>query len=120
MSASQPVIKCLDHLGRLIDGFCHEIGLPTIIDRVIPKYSEHNISHDDAVLAMVLNGLDFHSLTLHMFSDFCETKPVSKLLAKDIEAITQRMMSLDGLSMHNLRLTCPLCIKLLLSMKWIN
>ncbi|BBR40874.1 hypothetical protein WP3W19E03_33990 [Aeromonas veronii] len=85
MSAAQPVIKRLDHLG-LIAAFCHEIGLPGIIDRVIPKYSDHNVSHGDAVLAMILNGLGFHSRTLHMFSDFFETKPVAKLLAKDIEA----------------------------------
>ena len=57
-----------------------------MIDAVIPKYSDHNVSHEDAVLAMILNGLGFHSRTLHMFSDFFETKPVSKLLAKDIEA----------------------------------
>jgi transposase len=85
MSAHQPVIKRLDHLG-LIAAFCHEIGLPGIIDRIIPKYSEHKVSHGDAVLAMVLNGLGFHSRTLHMFSDFFVTKPVDKLLAKDIEA----------------------------------
>ena len=85
MSASQPVIKRLDHLG-LIAAFCHEIDLPGLIDRIIPKYSEHNVSHGDAVLAMILNGLGFHSRTLHMFSDFFETKPISKLLAKNIEA----------------------------------
>ena len=64
MSAPQPVIKRLDHLG-LIAAFCHEIGLPRFIDRAIPKLSEHHISHGDAVLAMVLNGLGFHSRTLH-------------------------------------------------------
>lgn len=85
MPAPQPVIKRLDHLG-LIAAFCREVGLPDIIDRIIPKYSEHKVSHGDAVLAMILNGLGFHSRTLHMFSDFFETKPVSKLLAKDIEA----------------------------------
>ncbi|TKG27223.1 IS1634 family transposase, partial [Vibrio breoganii] len=85
MSAPQPVIKRLDHLG-LIAAFCHEIDLPGLIDRIIPKHSEHNVSHGDAVLAMILNGLGFHSRTLHMFSDFFETKPISKLLAKDIEA----------------------------------
>ena len=85
MSAAQPVIKRLDHL-ELIAAFCHEVDLPGIIDRIIPKYSVHNASHGDAVLAMILNGLGFHSRTLHMFSDFFETKPVAKLLAKDIEA----------------------------------
>ncbi len=85
MSVSQPVIKRLDHLG-LIAAFCHETGLPRIIDRIIPKYSDHHVSHGDAVLAMILNGLGFHSRTLHMFSDFFETKPIGKLLAKNIEA----------------------------------
>ncbi len=35
---------------------------------------------------MILNGLGFHSRTLHMFSDFFETKPIARLLAKDIKA----------------------------------
>lgn len=83
--SKQPVVKRLDHLG-LVAAFCHEIGLPRMIDAVIPKYSDHNVSHGDAVLAMILNGLGFHSRTLHMFSDFFETKPVSKFLAKVIEA----------------------------------
>ncbi len=85
MFAHQPVIKRLDHLG-LIAAFCHEMGIPRIIDQIIPKYSDHNVSHGDAVLAMILNGLGFHSRTLHMFSGFFETKPISKLLAKNIEA----------------------------------
>lgn len=85
MSFPQPVIKRLDHLG-LIAAFCHEIDLPRAIDRIIPKHSDHNVSHGDAVLAMILNGLGFHSRTLHMFSEFFETKPVSKLLAKDVQA----------------------------------
>ena len=85
MPAPQPVIKRLDHLG-LVAAFCHEIGLPRLIDRIMPKHSDHNVSHGDAVLAMILNGLGFHSRTLHMFSDFFENKPVAKLLGKDIEA----------------------------------
>lgn len=35
---------------------------------------------------MILNGLDFHSRTLNMFSDFFETKPIARLLTKDVEA----------------------------------
>ncbi|GEA61964.1 hypothetical protein VCO01S_31570 [Vibrio comitans NBRC 102076] len=38
MSAPQSVIKRLDYLG-LIAAFCHGVGLPGIIDRIIPKYS---------------------------------------------------------------------------------
>ncbi|QPL52895.1 DUF4277 domain-containing protein [Vibrio navarrensis] len=47
--STKPVIKRLDHLG-LIAAFCHEIGLLRMIDAVIPKYSDHNVSHGDAVL----------------------------------------------------------------------
>lgn len=85
MSTTQPIIKRLDHL-RLTAAFCHEVGLPGIIGRITPKYSDHNVSHGDAVLALILNGFGFHSRTLYMFSDFFETKPATKLLAKDIEA----------------------------------
>ncbi|CAK3667732.1 hypothetical protein VCRA217O17_120153 [Vibrio crassostreae] len=60
ISAVQPLIKRLDHL-RLIAAFCHGVGLRGIIDRIIPKYSDYNVSHCDAVLAMILNGLDFHN-----------------------------------------------------------
>lgn len=95
MSAAQPVIKRLDHLG-LIAAFCHEIGLPGIIDRVIPKYSDHNVSHGDAVLAMILNGLGFHSRTLHMFSDFFETKPVGGSKRESQKIPSFRMMKIQS------------------------
>ncbi len=58
---TQPVIKRLAHLG-LIAAFFHEIGLPLMMD-----------SGD-------------HSRTLHIFSNFFEAKPVSRLLAKDVKA----------------------------------
>ena len=85
MEVPQPVIKRLDHLG-LVAAFCHEIGLPRLIDKVLPKYSDHTVSHGQAVLAMVLNGLGFHSRTLHMFSDFFEHKPIDTLIGQGIQA----------------------------------
>ncbi|CAK2099682.1 hypothetical protein VCRA2113O120_40085 [Vibrio crassostreae] len=33
--------KRLDHLG-LIAAFCHEVDLPDIIDRIIPKFTVHS------------------------------------------------------------------------------
>ncbi|KHD27119.1 hypothetical protein LH67_20805 [Xenorhabdus nematophila] len=63
MSLSEPAIKRLDHLG-LVAAFCHEIGLPRMIDAILPKYAEHTVSHGEALLAMILNGLGFHSRTL--------------------------------------------------------
>ncbi len=58
-------------------------GLSTKLSQKIQIITNH---HDDAVLAMILNGFGFHSRTLRVFSGFFETKPVSKLLAKNIEA----------------------------------
>lgn len=72
MSATQPIIKRLDHLG-LIAAFCHEIALPGIIDRIIPKHSDHNVSHGDEAC--------------------CQ----AKLLAKDIEARHFLGRTLDAL-----------------------
>ncbi|NRN30973.1 DUF4277 domain-containing protein, partial [Photorhabdus heterorhabditis] len=54
MSTPVPAIKRLDHLG-LIAAFCHEAGLPRMIDAITPKYSSHTVSHGDAFLAMILN-----------------------------------------------------------------
>ena len=83
MAAQAATIKQLDHLG-LVAGFCHEISLPRIIDKFIPKHSEHNVSHGESVLAMILNGLGFRSRTLHMFSDFFEHKPTDKLIGNGV------------------------------------
>ncbi len=46
MFIPEPVIKRLDHLG-LIAAFCHEAGLPRMIDAIIPKYAEHTVSRDE-------------------------------------------------------------------------
>ncbi|NHB98506.1 IS1634 family transposase [Photorhabdus stackebrandtii] len=85
MSIPEPVIKRLDHLG-LIAAFCHEAGLPRMIDAIIPKYAEHTVSHGEAFLAMILNGLGFHSRTLHMFSGFFRHKPIERLIGPGIDA----------------------------------
>ncbi len=92
MSTPVPAIKRLDHLG-LIAAFCHEAGLPRMIDAIIPKYSLHIVSHGDAFLAMILNGLGFHSRTLHMFSGFFQHKPIARLIGADIEAEHLRFAS---------------------------
>ncbi|MBC8945600.1 transposase [Xenorhabdus indica] len=83
MSMPEPVIKRLDHLS-LIAAFCHEIGLPRMIDAMIPKYSGHAVSHGDVFLARLLNGLGFHSRTLHMFSGFFKHKPLGRLIGPGI------------------------------------
>jgi len=63
----------MDHLG-LVSGMCRELGIAKMIDAVIPKNNEHKVTHGEAFVAMLLNGLGFHSRTLHMFADFFADK----------------------------------------------
>ncbi|HHV23626.1 MAG TPA: DUF4277 domain-containing protein [Methanosarcina sp.] len=49
------------HLGHygLIAGVFDELGIPELIDNLLPKKSGHNISHSTAIKAMCINGLGF-------------------------------------------------------------
>ena len=85
LKMSHPIIQRIDHLG-LVASFCHEIGLVQAIDRIIPKHGEHHVSHGQAVLAMILNGLGFNSRTLHLCSDFYQHKPIEQLIGSGIKA----------------------------------
>ena len=76
-------IKRLDHHG-LVAGMCYELGIARLIDRVIPKAAEHKVSHGQALVAMLLNGLGFHSRTLHMFTDFFKDKPTERLIGPGV------------------------------------
>lgn len=82
---SQLSIKRLDHLG-LVAGMCQELNLAGMIDEVLPKTSDHRVSHGQAFVAMILNGLGFHSRTLHMFPGFFADKPIDRLIGADIKA----------------------------------
>ena len=57
-----------------------------MIDSLAPKQDEHAVSHGEVMLAMILNGLGFHSRTLHMFPDFFEDKPLKRLIRPGVEA----------------------------------
>ncbi len=59
-------IRNLDHLS-MVAAFCRELGITRIIDAVLPKTPPFKVSHGEALVAMILNGLGFHSSTLHMF-----------------------------------------------------
>ena len=76
-------IKRLDHHG-LVTGMCDELGIARLIDRVIPKAAEHKVSHGQALVAMLLNGLGFHSRTLHMFTDFFKDKSTERLIGPGV------------------------------------
>ena len=76
-------IKRLDHLG-LVSGMCRELGIAEIIDTILPKDNDHKVSHGEALVAMILNGLGFHSRTLHMFPDFFADKPTEWLIGPGV------------------------------------
>ena len=76
-------IKRLDHLG-LVAGMCKELNIAEMIDTILPKDNHHHVSHGQAVVAMILNGLDFHSRTLHMFPDFFAKKPTKRLIGASV------------------------------------
>lgn len=83
MTAPSYGIKNLDHLG-LVAGMCQELQLAEAIDAVIPKTNTHHVSHGQALVAMILNGLGFHSRTLHMFPGFFADKPTERLIGPGI------------------------------------
>ena len=85
MTSPAITIKNLDHLG-LVAGMCRELGIARMVDAIVPKTYAHKVSHGEALVAMILNGLGFHSSTLHMFPQFFANKPVERLIGPGIQA----------------------------------
>lgn len=83
MAAPAISIRNLDHLG-LVAALCQELGIARIIDALLPKTPPFKVSHGEALVAMILNGLGFHSSTLHMFPQFFANKPVERLIGPGI------------------------------------
>jgi len=80
---SAPYTKSLDHLG-LVAGLCKEINLASIIDQHL-GHSEHRaVSYGQVFVAMLLNGLGFTGRTLHMYSEYFESKPLERLIGPGI------------------------------------
>jgi transposase len=85
MSSAVYTTKRLDHLG-LVAGFCQEIGLAAIIDEALGTSERRQVSYGQIFTAMLLNGLGFTGRTLHMYSEFFDDNPVSRLIGEGIEA----------------------------------
>ncbi len=79
MPAPRIAIRNLDHLG-LVAGLCQELDIARMIDAVLPKNQSFKVSHGQALVAMIINGLGFHSSTLHLFPRFFANKPVERLI----------------------------------------
>jgi hypothetical protein len=71
--------KRLDHVG-LVAGFCHEIDLAAIIDKALGTSERRQVSYGQIFTAMLLNSLGFTGRKLHMYSEFFDDKPVSRLI----------------------------------------
>ena len=67
----------LDHHG-IIAGVCDDIQLVEHIDRVLP--SHRNVSHGQAVKAMVINATGFVGRALYLVPEFFAGKPVDRLI----------------------------------------
>lgn len=85
MTSPDISIRNLDHLG-LVAALCDELGIADMIDTLLPKKFPAKVSHGQAFVAMLLNGLGFHSGTLHMFPLFFASKPVERLIGPGIKA----------------------------------
>ena len=83
MAAPAISIRNLDHLG-LVAALCQELGIARMIDALLPKTPPFKVSHGEALVAMIVNGLGFHSSTLHMFPQFFANKPVERLIGPGI------------------------------------
>ena len=51
---------------------------------MLPKNQSFKVFHGQALVAMIINGLGFHSSTLHMFPQFFANKPVERLIGPGI------------------------------------
>ena len=80
---SVPYTKSLDHLG-LVAGFCKDIHLAELIDNALGRSDERKISFGQLFVAMLLNGLGFTGRTLHMYSEYFESKPLERLIGPGI------------------------------------
>ncbi|MFC0179092.1 IS1634 family transposase [Thorsellia kenyensis] len=71
------------HLG-LVAGFIKQVGLIDYIDHVIPKTKPYHVCHGQAVAAMLLNALGFHSQALYLVPEYFSDKPIDLLISPGI------------------------------------
>lgn len=64
-------IRNLAHLG-LVTALCQELVIARMIDAVQPKTPPLKVSHCEALVAMIVNGLGFHSRPSHVPAVFCQ------------------------------------------------
>jgi hypothetical protein len=76
-----PLIQIPRSLG-LVAGFCEDIQLAQHIDDVLGHSNERKVSFGQLFVAMLLNGLGFTGRTLHMYSEYFESKSFEYVLTR--------------------------------------
>ena len=76
--------KNLDHLG-IVAGICDELSLNEVTDRLLGTDCRERLTTGEVLKLMVINGLGFTSKPLYLTSHFYSSKPLSKLLSRDLE-----------------------------------
>ena len=82
---SEIEIKNIDHLG-IVAGLIDEIGIVEIINSNLGIDVREKISSGTLVKAILINGLEFVSRPLYLFSQFFEDKGIETLLGAGIKA----------------------------------
>ena len=76
--------KNLDHLG-IVAGVCEELGLKDLVNNLIGTDVREKFSTGEILTLMAINGLGFTSKPLYLTSHFYSSKPLEKLLSRDLE-----------------------------------
>ncbi|MDB2613564.1 IS1634 family transposase [Chlamydiales bacterium] len=76
--------KDLGHHG-IVAAVCDQIGLVKTIDEIIPPDVRSELSIGEVVKLMIINGLGFTSRPLYLESQFFSSKPIERLLGRDID-----------------------------------
>jgi transposase len=75
--------KSIDHLG-LVARMCDEIGLVAIIDELIRPDKRSKLSTGECAKLMIINGLGFTSRPLYLEAQFYSSKPIARLLGREL------------------------------------
>jgi len=68
----------LDHLG-LVAAIFDALGISELIDGLIPKTRECNLSHSEIIKALIINGLGFVERRLYIFPSYFENLALERL-----------------------------------------
>jgi transposase len=76
----------LDHLG-LVAGMYDELGMGEVVDRTLPQdITQRQVTVDQALKALVVNGLGFINRARYLVPQFFADKPTERLIEPGILA----------------------------------